>query len=170
MIFMRIPLTQKYIWISSDNAQRINMNKVIKFILNPGEKFIVYNRYGKQIDEQYGKDLYANYIHISRKKNVDIENNTIKMNSSVYSKPTMTMDKKVMYLNRRQHINNVQSIANTLLFLNKEKIFNLKDFEMKIDSLQQISYKISDNLKQANAKLASYCDVMKYLVSRNNFV
>lgn len=80
-----------------------------------------------------------------------------------------TLDKRVIYLIRKQKIADVKELANTLLLLRRENIRSIGDFNKRIDELKLQSSGIRNDMKRLQNLNNQYKDATRYLITYNKY-
>lgn len=88
-------------------------------------------------------------------------------NYGMYTKSNISInfEKRLYYQARNQKIQDVKSLANQLLFIRKEEIKSMSDFDQKIKEIRKTGNEVKDNIKQLETKYKKLSTIYKELVT-----
>lgn len=154
---------EEFLRAMQDIGYEIKPGKHIAFRATGQERFTRAKTLGDMyIEENIRKRISEKVAKIEskvteRKKNIvgNIKN----------AKIPITLDKRIMINARKQQIENVKDLANTLLLLRRESINSKNDFDIKINELRNQASGIKESIKKLDSKVTAYRNVAKYLAT-----
>lgn len=140
------------------NAYAIQ-GKHISFKLEDQQRFTR----GKTIGNRFERDnIIQRIAEPKTAKQIKIKNKEPKLFNSY--------DNKIEWQAHNTKIKDTKELAETLIIIRKENINEFKDFDLKINKLQETSFEIKSTIKVIDEKNMQYKNAAKYLVAYNDYL
>lgn len=118
----------------------------------------------KTLGIDYTEESIVNHIKNKERTNT-VRRSRVDKNKA--RKIPFSLDKKVVYITRKQQIRDVKELANVLKMMRQESITKRSDFDTKINELRHQSKTIKADINELQHKITSYNEIAKYMNTVN---